>query len=195
MASIEWLQQKNKCTVLGILITNNYDEMVNENWDILIDKIRVKLNMLSTRLLSLYQKAILINSLILSKVWYMSHVFPLGRNKAKLIEQSVFRYLWSGMYQPIKREYLYLPKAEGGIDVLNVYYKSAAILTNTYLNIVTSESFGQQLVLYFTNIRLNHILPLESCNEVSYVGTPYYNYVIENIRKILRMPNFPHVKS
>ena len=192
---VDWLQHKVKCTVLGILITNNYDEMVNENWDILINKIRVKLNMLSTRFLSLYQKAIIINTLILSKVWYISHVLPLGKNKAKVIEQSVFRYLWSGMYQPIKRETLYLPRTEGGIGVLNVYHKSAAILTNTYLNVVTSDSFGQQLALYYTNIRINQLISLENCSDMSYIGTPFYNSIVDNIRKLIRMSNFPNVKS
>ena len=192
---VEWLQHKDKCTVLGILVTNDYDEMVNENWDTVINKIRIRLDMLSTRLLSLYQKAIIVNSLILSKVWYMSHVFPLGRNKAKVIAQSVFRYMWRGMYQPIKRDTLYLPRSEGGIGVFNVYYKSAAILTNTYLNVVSYESFGYQLAIYYTSIRINQILHLESCYDVSYISTSFYSYIIDNIRKLLRMPNFPHVKS
>ena len=130
---LDWLKVKKECKILGIYFTNDYEESVNKNWVTCIEKVESRIKMLSSRLLSLFQKAIIINVLILSKVWYICHVFPLGRNHAKQIEKHIFHYLWNGCYQPIKRDSLYLDKYSGGIGILNVYHKAEAILVNTYL--------------------------------------------------------------
>ena len=85
---IDELKIEKECKILGIYYSNDYKETVHRNWEICTNKINSRINMLSDRFLSLYQKAMIINSLVLSKIWYISHVFPLGRNHVKEIEKK-----------------------------------------------------------------------------------------------------------
>ena len=49
----------------------------------------------SCRILSLYDKTILINTLILSKTPYLSNIFPLDAEITNKIHNEIFKYLWN----------------------------------------------------------------------------------------------------
>ena len=63
---------------LGIYFNENLKNVSQINWDNILQKIEKHINKLSPRILSLYGKTILINTLILSKTCYLSNVFPNG---------------------------------------------------------------------------------------------------------------------
>ena len=85
--------------------------------------------------MTLYQRAIIINSLVLSKVWYSSHTYPLPKKYSnQILKEKIFEYLWQSKLNPIKREVVYQSKTNGGLDILNVYLKAKSILTSTFLN-------------------------------------------------------------
>ena len=73
-----------------------------------------------SRLLTIFQKCIYINSCIISKMIYISHIIPIDEKIGKRIITIIFNYLWNGTYHPIKRETLYLPKEKGGIGIANI---------------------------------------------------------------------------
>ena len=83
--------------------------------------------------MTLYQRAIIINSLVLSKVWYSSHTYPLSKKYSNQILKEIFEYLWQSKLNRIKREVVYQSKTKGGLDILNVYLKAKGILTSTFL--------------------------------------------------------------
>ena len=51
--------------------------MLNVYWENILQKMKNYINKLSPRVLSLYGKVILLNTLILSKTTYLSNIFPL----------------------------------------------------------------------------------------------------------------------
>ena len=155
-------------------------------------KVEKSCNMLSQRNLTLYQKAIIINALLLSKIWYVAHTLPLPKKFSQKINSCIFRYLWKGMYQPIRRSTLYLPKNEGGLGVIDVYNKAAAIFGATCLKAIVS---GNGLSCYYCKIRLSHMVNSININEVSYISTPFYSEAIGCIRKVYHQPKFPKLKS
>ena len=53
------------------------------------------INKLSPRILTLYGKTILINTLILSKASYLSNAFPVDAEIAHKINNKIFKYLWN----------------------------------------------------------------------------------------------------
>lgn len=66
---------------------------------------------MSTRQLSLYGKAILINALILAKTTFLSNVFPVLETIIKKIHKNIFQHQWQNkVSEPIARETLFLPK-------------------------------------------------------------------------------------
>lgn len=64
---------------------------------------------IATRQLSLYGKAILINTLILARTTFLSNVFPIPEQILKKIYNILFNYLWYNKPQePIARKTLFL---------------------------------------------------------------------------------------
>ena len=64
---------------LGIYYSNEYEQAVLISWSRICDAIRIKINFITLRRFNIYQKAIMINCLILSKVWYICHTYPLSK--------------------------------------------------------------------------------------------------------------------
>ena len=74
---------------------------------------------LSPRILSLYGKVILINSLILSKTSYLSNIFPINTETIKHIQNNIFKYIWKNKTsEPIARKTIYQHKKLGGLKLL-----------------------------------------------------------------------------
>ena len=73
----------------------------------------------SQRNLSLKGKPIVINALILSKLWFITNVFPIPKDLILEINKTIFSYLWKGSAaEPIARETLFLPRDRGGLGIL-----------------------------------------------------------------------------
>ena len=73
----------------------------------------------SQRNLSLKGKTIVINTLILSKLWFIANVFPIPKDLIPEINKIIFGYLWEeSAAEPIARETLFLPRDRGGLGIL-----------------------------------------------------------------------------
>ena len=82
--------------ILGINYSNTYDLAIQDSWEKIIDSIKIKINLLMNRKHNLYQKAININCMIFSKVWYTCHIYPLS------IEQAKHRKAHFSIYMELK---------------------------------------------------------------------------------------------
>ena len=119
--------------ILGIYYSNVYEQAVLISWSKILDAIRIKINLFTLRRLNIYQKAIMINCMILSKVWYTCHTYPLSMDYAKKVEKINFPYIWCSNCDHLKRDVLYNRKSAGGLSLLNVYFKGLSIFTKTFL--------------------------------------------------------------
>ena len=64
------------------------------------------------RILSLYSKVIIINTLALSKTSYLSNVFLIHAKTTSEIHKKLFKYLWNNSQsEPIARKTIFLKKA------------------------------------------------------------------------------------
>ena len=104
----KWLKQDCKSFyTLGLHHINDYRLTLQTNWENAISKIETHTRAIAGRKLTLFQRASYVNACILSKIWYISHIYPLGYRYGQMIEKLIFSYLWGGKYQPIK-EVLYI---------------------------------------------------------------------------------------
>ena len=61
---------------------------------------------------------ILLNTLILSKVTFLSNIFSIPNQALKQIETNIFKHIWQfTTKKPIVRKTLFLPKTQGGIGL------------------------------------------------------------------------------
>ena len=112
---IDWcIIEKEHFYTLGIYHSNEYVTCIDKNWSIIKENISKHSNILVKRKLTLHQRVAYANSCMMSKLWYVAHIYPLTEAFAKEINKILFQYIWGGRYEPIKRTTVYRPKNEGG---------------------------------------------------------------------------------
>ena len=180
---------------LGIFFSCNYDNALNLMWNCIFNKIKNRIPLISKRMFTLYQKASLINCLLTSKLWYVSHVYPLTWKYTLLINGEIFRFLWGSQTNPIKREVLYNNRKNGGLGLLNIYQKSKSILTSTTMKTFL-HSEENDLIRYFMGTKIGNVFNITNMPQtVSRYNAPYYEYTIDTIRKCENHAKFPNMKS
>ena len=101
-------------------------DISKENWDRVSEKAEEAIESHKTRDLSLRGKAIIINSVVLSKLWYVGRIFLLPNNYLESLNTSIFKgFLWKST-EWIARETLYLKPSDGGIGLINIELKLRA---------------------------------------------------------------------
>ena len=188
--------QSECITILGIRYNNNYDNAVLQSWTKTIETMKIMVNLLSIRKCNLYQRAIIINSLVLSKAWYTSHTYPLSYDHAKCIERIIFPYIWNSKSNPLKRDVMYNNKEDGGIKLINVFFKAKSIYVKSLLRWFLFSGENDSLVKYFCALQLNPLFKIRSLPvNVSFSSAPYYSSVINTIRACSKLRNFQNITS
>ena len=133
---IKW-NEDTGLKILGIHFFVDEVETQNYNWKKVISKLEGKTDFLKTRNLSLRGKVILLNSVTLSKIWYLASVLPMPNWAFTKIEKIIFKFLWGDTgNEPIKRQTLYLPIHKGGLGLLHPKHQSQALRLKLFFKIV-----------------------------------------------------------
>ena len=190
---LDWIQVENDYLfTLGLYHSNNHNSSVAKNWDVTINSLTAHSNIILNRRLSLHQRVTYANTCMLSKIWYISHTYPLTKVFSKKINKIVFNYVWGGRYEPIRRTTIYRPKDEGGLAIINCLIKSKVIMMNTFLKCYIHDEYRNSLMYYYCYIRLTNMLPSNySIHNASPITTTYYDVIINDLRNILHIPGFP----
>ena len=148
-------------SALGIYYSNDYQETLEKNWSEATNKIMRHTSMLFNRKLTLHQRVTYANTCLLSKLWYISHVYPLKENHAQNVNKVLFLYIWGGRYEPVKRSVLYRAKDQGGLAVINCLLKSRTLMLNTFIKCYTHDAYINSLMFHYCHSRLSNVLPTD----------------------------------
>ena len=182
-------------TTLGITFSCKYEIAIDKTWQMILNKIKNRIPLIRDRYFTLYQKSVIVNSLLSSKIWYAAHVYPLPFKFSKLINKELFGYIWKYNYDPIKRDVLCNPKINGGIGIINVFCKAKSIFTATVIKRLVNSN-ENDLIKYYMALRVNTLFGIRALpNKVCLINTPYYEYSIDTIRKSYHIKNFPNIGS
>ena len=89
-----------------------------------LSKLESHLAAWSGRKLSFQGKSVIINTLALSQIWHLCHIFPLPKWAAKGINTAVWTFFWPGKRDLVARSTVSLPKSQGGFGVINFNLKA-----------------------------------------------------------------------
>ena len=106
-------EQFETIKILRILFNKDLYYAKQITWEIILAKMEKHINKLSGGTLSLYGKTIIINTLILSKTFFLSNVFPIDTKSTQQIHKKIFQYIWKNKQEPISRKNLFLNKKLG----------------------------------------------------------------------------------
>ena len=177
---------------LGIYHSNIYTSSVSKNFTICVKAITSHRQLLNNRKLTLYQRVTYANSCMLSKIWYLSHIYPITPNFAKEINKIIFLYVWNGKYEPVRRTTVFRPKRVGGLGILNCLIKSKVIMLNSFLRCKINDEYHNSLMYFYCYIMMHNILAMNySIHNASISVTPYYDMIYSLIKDIFHTPGFP----
>ena len=137
--NINWCN-RNGIKILGISFYTDLGVTAATNWQKAVEKFKTKLKSFKYRNVSLRCKSIYVNTLALSKVWFVANFFPASKTTEKEIKKEISVYLWQSHYaEPVKRKILNLPASRGGLGILDVTQQCLALRTIHILQIQERE--------------------------------------------------------
>ncbi|KAK4521913.1 uncharacterized protein ATC70_004451 [Mucor velutinosus] len=134
----------------------------------LLGNIRVMTDIYGSRKVSLYGKANIANTLILSKLWHVIRVVSLPQEVLKKIKSTIYQFVMSGLFPPLKANSFFLPRDQGGLGLIDIGAQQKS-LQFRYLRVLLLGNHGRlpgftyQLLthaLRLTNDVAHHALPL-----------------------------------
>ena len=138
-----------KIKVLGVFIgPGNLDEV---NWRPRITVVETVLNPWRQRSLSFCGRALVINALALSRVWYVASLIPVPPWVILELNSLVFKFFWNGKRDLVQRQVVHQPNFLGGFPVVNCQAKIWALRVQWVRRFVISlASWFSFLVHWFS---------------------------------------------
>ena len=114
--AISW----TKTNVKTLGIHHGYEINETAVWMQKINKIKSCIQIWKTRDLSYIGKVLVIKSLLVSQIGYLSDIISVPNNVIKEIESLLWNFLWNNKQPLVNRKTMYLDCNEGGVKMLNL---------------------------------------------------------------------------
>ena len=141
---IRWNSDKIK--VLGVFIGPG--DLEEANWRPRINAVSNCLSSWHTRSLSYQGKALVINALVLSRVWYVASLIHMPPWVLRELNSLCFRFFWSGKRDLVAHAVVCQPTESGGFSVTHTYYKTCALLLQWVRRFLTSPNAWVSLMTF-----------------------------------------------
>ena len=143
--NIAWSLTKIK--ILGVYI--GHGDLAEVNWRPRVDAVDRCLKSWRSRCLSFSGKAVVANSLALSRVWYVASLVHMPAWVCAELKKLLFSFFWSGKRDLVARKVLIHPKDSGGFSVVSVDFKVAALLIQWVRRLVVCPNGWVYLLTYW----------------------------------------------
>ena len=114
---------ENVTKLLGIYVGKDKQLCDSLNWDSKIKKIKNILYFWSKRNLTLPGRATVLNSLMMSRIYYTLMVCPLPEKIKNEIRLIVMKFLWNGKAHLVKYQTIVGKKLHGGLNLSDIFLK------------------------------------------------------------------------
>ena len=121
---LQWSSVKLK--VLGAFV--GPDDLEEDNWRPRITAIENSLGAWRARQLTCRGRALIINALGLSRVWYLASVISVPDWVKRTLTSLVFKFFWKGKVDLVTRNVVVQPLCSGGFGVVSIQLKVWALL-------------------------------------------------------------------
>lgn len=166
--------------ILGITLGNNKELCENINWKPKIDKIRNILQIWRQRHLTLRGKAIVIQSLLMSRIWYLLNVQPLPDWVEREVKKHCLNFLWNNKPPQIKYTTIIGKECEGGLNIPDIRMRCYSFRLkwlrkyfDTSVNAIWKHTMDYFISKY-QNLGLTHEIFAIVYDKASLVRVPVY---------------------
>ena len=133
----EWFNDYIPEKILGLFFGNV--DCTKLNWETKIQKINNIIAAWRHRELSYKGKALVINGLLTSTLWYNATSLSIPAWAISQIEQSIFDFFWNYKCHLVNKDILALPLQEGGFNIPRLKTKIQALRLNTLRRLLSEE--------------------------------------------------------
>ena len=138
-SNIRWISDNMK--TLGVSVYHDRKEMIEQNYKPLLSKMQNIVKLWSRRNLTIYGRVVIVNTFLISQLVYLMSILPTPNNSfMKDVERSLFKFLWCGKPEKIKRAVLKNSKANGGIYAPDVKIKDQSLKLSWIKRMLTSKN-------------------------------------------------------
>ena len=138
--------------MLGVFVGYDVKKCYDYNVQPRLTELKDKLDIWKNRDLTLRGKTLLVKSLGISQMTYLMSVNCVSDDILSDIQKILYKFLWNGKPDKIKRSVLIAPKEKGGIDMVNIF-NSDKSLKIMWLKrfLTTGDSPWKEIPNYFFN--------------------------------------------
>ena len=121
---IDW-----SCSIIKVLaVFIGFGDLDSANWRPRLDAVSGCLQSWRSRHLSLGGKALVLNALALSRIWYVASLVHMPVWVLRELNSLIFDFFWSGKKDLVRRDVVILPRGSGGYSLVSVHLKVNALL-------------------------------------------------------------------
>ena len=142
---IQWTSVKIK--VLGVFIGNG--DLVEANWRPRIAAVEKCLSSWRSRSLSFSGKALVVNALALSRIWYVASLVHMPPRILAELETLVFKFFWSEKRDLVARNVVIHSRFDGGFDVVSTKFKVNALLIQWVRRFLSAPNVWVSLMTFW----------------------------------------------
>ena len=147
----QFVWSKEDITVLGVRIA--HEDILEKNYDGIVNKVKTTLNTWHNRGLSLTGKIQVVNTLVASLFVYKMMVLPIiPQHIVKNVDNLIRQFLWNGGKSKIAYRILQNPIDAGGLNLVDLKRKDKALKT-TWPQILYNEPEYAAMVYGFLRCR------------------------------------------
>jgi hypothetical protein len=177
---IKWPESSVK--FLGVEINNDYNKMVEENFNNKLNRIQELANMWCLRKMTLKGKVTVINSLLASQLIYLGTVYHTPKWVIKKYKEITMNFLWDNKPPKVKCANLISDTEDGGLKLLDIETKLKAIKIKWLHAICADEikcGWKKYLNTYFTEEIKQELLYNKVSNDYPLFKDKFYGEIFE----------------
>lgn len=178
---IAWV---NSAKILGINF--GYKEPHQQNWEAKIKQLENGIKEWNECDLTMKGRVTVANTYILSKMWYLAEVDPPQRGEVKRINRLIFPFIWGHKGEFVDRATMFLPPSRGGLGVINIEDRVAAMQGIHVKQTVGNEvAKWKTLARYWCALSFQKIAPalLRKNTPLCDTAPEFYTNVIKHFRE------------
>lgn len=128
------LREVSSLKILGVNFYQNYNLTIENNYSSIISSMKFLISLHIKRRLNIIQKTWILNSIILSKLWYLAQIYPPSNSNIAEIRTLCRNFIFKGigLYR-VRFDQLYLDVDKGGLSLIDVECKAKSLFIKNVL--------------------------------------------------------------
>ena len=113
--------------ILGITFQQTIARSTTGTWTLVTNSIRGRAKEMRARELNLIRRIHVVQTFLLSKIWYVAQTLPIPNDHARQITMSALWFMWQGETFKVPTSTLHRGREEGGLGLIHVKAKCSTL--------------------------------------------------------------------